>query len=118
MGLLRALFGVTAAAAVSLGAVAASAQDKKVRIQMQSNFASTLALLGPNANYTVDQIKKLSAGSIDIKFFEPGALVPASQAFDSMPLGRRRASGPARTSPSRCSRPCRSAPASASTLPG
>jgi hypothetical protein len=44
------------AATVALGVPTASAQDKKVRIQMQSNFASTLALLGPNAKYTVDQI--------------------------------------------------------------
>ena len=78
---------LAAAAAVALGAGTAVAQDKKVRLQMQSNFASTLALLGPNANYTVDQIKKLSAGSIDIKFFEPGALVPPGQAFDSVASG-------------------------------
>ena len=77
---------------LALGAGSAVAQDKKVRMQMQSNFASTLALLGPNANYTVDQIKKLSAGSIDIKFFEPGALVPPGQAFDCGVVGcaRRR----------------------------
>ncbi|WP_428662102.1 TRAP transporter substrate-binding protein [Reyranella sp.] len=65
----------------------ATAQDKKIRIQMQSNFASTLALLGPNANYTVDQIKKLSNGNIDIKFFEPGSLVPPGQAFDAVASG-------------------------------
>ena len=87
MRLLGALFGATAAAAVALGAGAATAQDKKVRVQMQSNFASSLALLGPNANYTVDQIRSLSNGSIDIKFFEPGALVPPGQAFDSVSSG-------------------------------
>ena len=70
------LVGLTIASVMALGVQTASAQDKKVRIQMQSNFASTLALLGPNANYTVEQIKKLSGGSIDVKFFEPGALVP------------------------------------------
>ena len=79
--------GLTIAAAMTLGVQTASAQDKKVRIQMQSNFASTLALLGPNANYTVEQIKKLSGGSIDIKFFEPGALVPPAQAFDAVSSG-------------------------------
>ncbi len=81
------LGGLAVAAAVALGAGAATAQDKKVRIQMQSNFASTLALLGPDANYTVDQIKKLSAGNIDIKFFEPGSLVPPGQAFDAVSSG-------------------------------
>jgi TRAP-type mannitol/chloroaromatic compound transport system substrate-binding protein len=76
------------AALMLLGlATSADAQDKKVRIQMQSNFASTLALLGPNAKYTVDQINKLSGGSIEMRFFEPGALVPAGQAFDAVSSG-------------------------------
>jgi TRAP-type mannitol/chloroaromatic compound transport system substrate-binding protein len=87
MRLIGRLVGIAAAGAVALGAGSAAAQDKKVRVQMQSNFASTLALLGPNANFTVDQIKKLSNGSIDIKFFEPGALVPPGQAFDSVASG-------------------------------
>lgn len=83
------LGGAIVVAAVALGAVSttASAEDKKIKIQMQSNFASTLALLGPNANFTVNQIKKLSDGSIDIKFFEPGALVPPSQSFDAVSSG-------------------------------
>jgi TRAP-type mannitol/chloroaromatic compound transport system substrate-binding protein len=81
-------FGAMALAGVlALGAGSATAEDKKVRIQMQSNFASTLALLGPNAHFTVDQIKKLSDGSIDIKFFEPGSLVPPGQAFDAVSSG-------------------------------
>jgi TRAP-type mannitol/chloroaromatic compound transport system substrate-binding protein len=65
----------------------AAAQDRRVRMQMQSNFASTLALLGPNAQYTVDQVRRLSNGTIDMRFFEPGALVPPSQAFDSVASG-------------------------------
>src|SRR5918994_2100183 len=87
MRLFGKLAGAAVVAAAALGAGSAEAQDKKVRLQMQSNFASTLSLLGPNANYTVDQIKKLSAGSIDIKFFEPGSLVPPGQAFDSVASG-------------------------------
>jgi TRAP-type mannitol/chloroaromatic compound transport system substrate-binding protein len=87
MRLIGKLGMVAAAATVALGAGTVAAQDKKIRVQMQSNFASTLALLGPNANYTVDQIKKLSDGSIDIKFFEPGSLVPPGQAFDSVSSG-------------------------------
>ena len=79
--------GLAIASVMALGVQTASAQDKKVRIQMQSNFASTLALLGPNAKYTVDQINKLSGGSIDMKFFEPGALVPPAQAFDAVSSG-------------------------------
>ena len=86
---MRKSMGVVAAAAATLAlAVApASAQDKKVRIQMQSNFATSLTILGPNANYTVDTIKTISGGSIDIKFFEPGSLVPPGQAFDAVASG-------------------------------
>ena len=87
MRLIEKLGGVAVAASLALTAGSASADDKKVRIQMQSNFASTLALLGPDAHYTVDQIKKLSDGSIDIKFFEPGSLVPPGQAFDAVSSG-------------------------------
>ncbi|MDP2377608.1 TRAP transporter substrate-binding protein [Reyranella sp.] len=87
MRLMGKLGVIAAAASVALGAGTAVAQDKKVRIQMQSNFASTLALLGPNAKYTVDQVNKLSGGSIDMKFFEPGALVPPGQAFDAVSSG-------------------------------
>lgn len=87
MHVIAKLGAMTIAAAIGLGAASATAQDKKVRIQMQSNFASTLALLGPNAKYTVDQINKLSGGSIEMKFFEPGALVPPGQAFDAVASG-------------------------------
>ena len=79
--------GLAIASVMALGVPTASAQDKKVRIQMQSNFASTLALLGPNAKFTVDQINKVSGGSIEMKFFEPGALVPPAQAFDAVSSG-------------------------------
>lgn len=87
--MLRKVFAAALAATVMLGMTSAdaAAQERRVRMQMQSNFASTLSLLGPNAQYTVDQIKKLSAGSIDIRFFEPGALVPPSQAFDAVSSG-------------------------------
>jgi TRAP-type mannitol/chloroaromatic compound transport system substrate-binding protein len=87
MRLIGRIGGAAAAAAIALAAGSAAAQDKKVRLQMQSNFASSLSLLGPNANYTVDQIRKLSGGSIDVKFLEPGAIVPPNQAFDAVSSG-------------------------------
>ncbi|MBM3600668.1 MAG: hypothetical protein FJX35_20895 [Alphaproteobacteria bacterium] len=54
---------------------------------MQSDFASTLAVLGPNAQYTVETIKNVTGGTVDIRFFEPGTLVPASQTFDAVASG-------------------------------
>jgi TRAP-type mannitol/chloroaromatic compound transport system substrate-binding protein len=65
----------------------AAAQDKKVRLNMGGAFPSSMALLGSGQLYLVDRIKKISGGSIDVKFFEPGALVPASQYFDAISAG-------------------------------
>ncbi|MBM3570311.1 MAG: TRAP transporter substrate-binding protein [Alphaproteobacteria bacterium] len=87
MSMRNAAIAAGMALAALIGADDAAAQDRKVRIQMQSNFASTLALLGPNAKYTTDQVTKLSGGSIEMRFFEPGALVPPGQAFDSVSSG-------------------------------
>jgi TRAP-type mannitol/chloroaromatic compound transport system substrate-binding protein len=79
--------GRVVAIALALATAEAGAQDRRVRLQMQSNFASTLALLGPNAQFTVDQVRRLSNGTLDMRFFEPGALVPPSQAFDAVASG-------------------------------
>jgi TRAP-type mannitol/chloroaromatic compound transport system substrate-binding protein len=75
------------AAVAAFGPQAASAQDKKVRAQMAGAFPSSMQILGPAQKRTVELINKLSGGSIDIKFFEPGALVPGSQYFDAVSNG-------------------------------
>ena len=76
-----------AAAAVAVVSSAAVAQDKKVRMQVAGAFPSTTGLLGPTQLYLVDALKKVSGGSIDAKFFEPGALVPANQYLDAVGNG-------------------------------
>src|SRR5262245_51024121 len=63
---LRVLAAAAAIAALSLAP--AAAQDKKVRFQMAGAYPSATAILGTGQLYTVDKIKKLSAGSIDIRF--------------------------------------------------
>ena len=73
-----------AASALMVVAYGAEAQDKKVRLQVAGAFPSTTGLLGPTQQYFVDTVRKVSGGSIDAKFFEPGALVPASQYFDAV----------------------------------
>jgi TRAP-type mannitol/chloroaromatic compound transport system substrate-binding protein len=78
---------LTSAAVLAVTAGGAVAQDKKVRLQMAGAYPSSLSIIGPAQQYTADKIKKLSAGSIDIKFFEPGALVPAGQYFDAVSNG-------------------------------
>jgi TRAP-type mannitol/chloroaromatic compound transport system substrate-binding protein len=68
-------------------AIPASAQDKKVRLQIGAAFPSTTAILGPAQQRTVDMLKIMSAGSIDARLYEPGALVPANQYFDAVSNG-------------------------------
>jgi len=65
----------------------ATAQEKKVRAQMGWAFPSTTGLLGPAQIRLVEMLRTMSGGSIDVKGFEPGALVPASQYLDAVGSG-------------------------------
>jgi TRAP-type mannitol/chloroaromatic compound transport system substrate-binding protein len=80
-----AFLGAAMACLTALGP--AAAQDKKVRMQVAGAYPSSLAIIGQGQIYTTERLKKLSGGSIDAKFFEPGALVPASQYFDAVGSG-------------------------------
>jgi TRAP-type mannitol/chloroaromatic compound transport system substrate-binding protein len=85
---IRKLAVAAAVAALSFSLVApAAAQEKRVRINMGGAFPSATAILGPGQISFADKVKKLSGGSIDMRFFEPGALVPASQYFDAVSNG-------------------------------
>lgn len=84
---LKAWLAAGAAATTIFASTALLAQDKKVRVQMGGAFPSSTAILGPAQQRTVDLIKGVSGGSIDIRFFEPGALVPAGQYLDAVGNG-------------------------------
>jgi TRAP-type mannitol/chloroaromatic compound transport system substrate-binding protein len=70
-----------------MSTTAVQAQDKRVRVQMGGAFPSSTAILGPAQQRTVDMMRNMSGGSIDVKLFEPGALVPAGQYFDAVSNG-------------------------------
>jgi TRAP-type mannitol/chloroaromatic compound transport system substrate-binding protein len=72
---------------MAIGSEPSLAQEKRVRFNMAGAYPSSTAILGTGQLYTVDRIKKTSGGSIDVKFFEPGALVPANQYFDAVGSG-------------------------------
>ena len=74
------------AVAVALSATNAYAQ-KRVKWKMQSAFGSQLPHLGTSGPRFVDDVEALSGGSFQIKFFEPGALVPALECFDAASKG-------------------------------
>ena len=70
-------------------ALAASgpADAAKVRWKMQSTFGSSLPHLGTSGVRFVGNVKEMSGGELNIKFFEPGALVPSLECFDAVSKG-------------------------------
>ncbi len=74
---------VTAAFAVGT----AQAQQPKVSWKLQSAFPSGLTHLGPSAVRLVKDVSDMTDGNFDIKFHEPGALVPVLECFDAASKG-------------------------------
>jgi len=70
-----------------LGLASDAAAQERVRWKMHSAFGGKLVGLGTAGVYFSEKINKLSQGNIEIKFFEPGALVPGLQGFDSVSVG-------------------------------
>ena len=74
-----------------VGLVAFTATDseaqKRVRWKMQSAFGSSLPHLGTSGVRYAKNIEELSDGKFQIKFHEPGALVPALECFDAASKG-------------------------------
>ena len=64
----------------------AGAQER-VKWKMQSAFGSQLPHLGPSAVRFSKDIERMSGGKFEIKFYEPGALVPALECFDAVSKG-------------------------------
>jgi TRAP-type mannitol/chloroaromatic compound transport system substrate-binding protein len=54
---------------------------------MASTFAGTLTLLGESGKRLESRLALISGGEIQLKFFEPGALVPAFEVFDAVSAG-------------------------------
>jgi TRAP-type mannitol/chloroaromatic compound transport system substrate-binding protein len=67
-------------------APAAAAQDR-VRWKMQSAFPSNLSHLGTSGVRLMNTVERVSGGNFELKFFEPGALVPALECFDAASKG-------------------------------
>ena len=79
---------VWAAAAVAAAAIAVPAQAQdKVRWKMQSAFGSQLPHIGTSGVRFTKNIERLSAGKFEIKFYEPGALIPPLECFDAVSKG-------------------------------
>ena len=63
------------------------AVEDTVRWKMASTFAGSLTQLGSLGIRVQDRVEAVSDGAVQIKFFDPGALVPALEIFDAVSSG-------------------------------
>ena len=72
---------------LTLGLGTQAEAQERVKWKMQSAFGSTLTHLGPAGQRFAADIKRMSGGKFEIKFFEPNALVPTLECFDAVSKG-------------------------------
>ena len=60
---------------------------KPIRWKMASSFPGNLVQLGDQGKMIEERIRTLSNGTMEFKFFEPGALVPPLEIFDAVSTG-------------------------------
>ena len=73
------------AGALAFVAVPAAAQD--VSIDMQSGFPSSVVQIGTNITQMTEIVSTATDGRLEIRFREPGALVPALEIFEAVSSG-------------------------------
>ncbi len=65
----------------------AETEDAPVQWKMASSFASTLIVAGTSGKYVEERVRTLSDGNMELRYFDPGALVPALEIFDAVSAG-------------------------------
>ncbi|MGH7315123.1 MAG: TRAP transporter substrate-binding protein, partial [Candidatus Rokuibacteriota bacterium] len=85
------VFGLAIAVGVAAGMALSWSEpaeaQKRVSWKMASAFGSKLPHLGTSGVRFSENVKVASGGTLDLKFFEPGALVPALECFDAVSKG-------------------------------
>ena len=71
----------TVVGAVAFAAAGDAMAQKKVKWKMQSAWGTQVPNAGESGVRFVDSVTKMSGGKFAIKFFGPGALVPALETF-------------------------------------
>ncbi len=74
-------------AAVMLAMWSTADAQERLRWKMASAFGSKLSILGPSGVRFSTNVDRMSGGKMQIKFFEPGALVPVLEIHDSVGKG-------------------------------
>jgi TRAP-type mannitol/chloroaromatic compound transport system substrate-binding protein len=84
----RYTFGIAAAVAALISInTSTHAQQPKVRLNMASTFPGSMVLIGDAAKALSAKAARVSGGEIEIRFHEPGALVPAAQSVEAVSQG-------------------------------
>jgi TRAP-type mannitol/chloroaromatic compound transport system substrate-binding protein len=78
---------VAVAAACTAAALSGAAGADRVRWKMHSAFGSKLPILGPAGKRIETILHDISDGAFELKFFEPGALVPGIGYYDPVAQG-------------------------------
>ncbi len=86
-GRLVAKAGLAGGLAIGLITVAVAEELPRVNWKNASSYTRSLDIFGPNGPRVLKTIETMSGGKFKIKFFEPGALVPALEVFDSVSKG-------------------------------
>jgi len=77
-----------AAMVVSIVGVSATADAQdRIRWKLHSAWGSSVPHLGTSAVRFSENIERLSGGAFTMKFYEPGALIPANEGFDATSKG-------------------------------
>ncbi|WP_026381259.1 TRAP transporter substrate-binding protein [Afifella pfennigii] len=80
---MKAVFSAACAAVIALSGPALA----KTTLNMASTYPGSLTQLGTLGKAIEESIDKMSGGELEVKFFEPGALVPALEVFDAVSNG-------------------------------
>ena len=100
-GNLRKIFGIAGISAVlllsgcgkggetssSAGSAGDAAPQQIVNLNLASSFPGSLQLLGDTPVQWTKTVSELSGGTLNVKFFEPGALVPGLEAIPAASKG-------------------------------
>ena len=76
-----------ALAGLTFGVLSSADAAERIRWKMQSTWGSQVAINGESAVYFSKKIKSISDGAIELRFFEPNALVPSLEVWDAVKNG-------------------------------
>ena len=77
-----------AAAAIAVAAFAAVGEaEARTKMKIHSAFGRNIFVIGPGPYNVANAVKEMSDGEVDMKIFEPGALVPGTKYFDPVSTG-------------------------------